>query len=56
MSLKTDIVCYPALDVFKFGEDLQSKTICLTSCPVASVHIVPKGQNETQYIPQMITL
>lgn len=53
---ETVMVWYPALDIFQFWKDLQSKPICLASCPVASIHIVPKGQNKTNYVPQMSAL
>lgn len=49
-------MCYPALDVLQFGKDLQSKAIRLTSCPVSSIHVVPKGQNQAQDILQRTTL
>lgn len=51
-----DVVHYPAFDILKFGENLESKAICLTSGPVPPIHVVPKGQNKTHYIPQMIAL
>lgn len=47
---------YPALHIFKFGQDLQSKTIRLASRPVPPVHVVPKGQNKTHDVPQMFAL
>lgn len=50
------MVPYPALHIFKFGKDLQSETVRLASRPVPPVHVVPKGQNKTNDVPQMSAL
>lgn len=50
------VVRHPALDILQFGKDLQSKPISLTPRPVPTVHIVPKGQNQTHDILQTAAL
>lgn len=39
---------YSALDILQFGQNLQVKSVGLTSDPAASVHVIPQSQYQPQ--------
>lgn len=40
---------HSALDILQFGQNLQVKSVSLTSDPAASVHVVPQSQHQPQH-------
>lgn len=43
------------LDISELGENLQSKAISLSSCPIASIHVIPNGQDKPKYSLDAVT-
>lgn len=47
---------HSALDILQFGQNLQVKSVSLTSDPAASVHVVPQSQHQAQHTPHRSAL